>query len=203
MLALHGFDAYGLEISQTAVSEAERYASAEMADPGTHNFAPARNREGKQPGAVRFVEGDFFVSDWQSGEGGDAQFDLIYDYTVRVPFYFVVRCLRLTAQFLCALHPARRRDWSSRMASLLKKGGLLVCLEFPMYKDPKLPGPPWGLKGVHWDLLSRGGDGLAAGDAGEESGSSNGQFTRELYIKPERTYEMGKGTDMLSVYVRK
>lgn len=89
------------------------------------------------------------------------------------------------------------------MASLLKKGGLLVCLEFPMYKDPKLPGPPWGMKGVHWDLLSRGRDGLVAGDAGEEPESSNGEFTRELYIKPERTYEIGKGTDMLSVYVRK
>lgn len=84
MLALHGFDAYGLEISQTAVSEAERYASAEMADPGSHNFAPAGNCKGKQPGAVKFVEGDFFVSDWQNGEGGDAQFDLIYDYTVCV-----------------------------------------------------------------------------------------------------------------------
>lgn len=73
-----------------------------------------------------------------------------------------------------------------------------------MYKDPKLPGPPWGLNGVHWDLLARGGDGLVTGgekEAGEEL--PEGQFTRRLYIKPERTYEMGKGTDMLSIYVRK
>lgn len=74
-----------------------------------------------------------------------------------------------------------------------------------MYKDPKLPGPPWGLNGVHWNLLSRGGDGLVTsdGDEAENEKLSEGQFTRKLYIKPERTYEMGKGTDMLSVYVRK
>lgn len=87
------------------------------------------------------------------------------------------------------------------MASLLHPGGLLVCLEFPMYKDPTLPGPPWGLKGVHWDLLARGGDGLVSGESGEEG--SDGMFTREIYMQPERTYEMGKGTDMVSVYVRK
>jgi len=73
-----------------------------------------------------------------------------------------------------------------------------------MYKDPRAPGPPWGLRGVHYDLLSRGGDGWVSGDAEEAEGeSSNGEFTRKLYFQPERTYEMGMGTDMLSVYVRK
>lgn len=73
-----------------------------------------------------------------------------------------------------------------------------------MYKDPKLPGPPWGVNGVHWDLLARGGEGLVTGDVGGAAGElPEGQFTRRVYIKPERTYEMGKGTDMLSVYARK
>lgn len=89
------------------------------------------------------------------------------------------------------------------MASLLKEGGLLVCLEFPMYKDPELPGPPWGVNGVYWDLLARGGDGLLPQNMGDEEKPLEGKFTRRLYIKPERTYEVGKGTDMLSVYVRK
>lgn len=90
------------------------------------------------------------------------------------------------------------------MASLLNKGGLLVCLEFPMYKNPKAQGPPWGLKGVHWDLLSRGGDGWVDGNAREVEGeSAKGEFTRKLYYQPERTYDMGMGTDMLSVYIRK
>ena len=73
-----------------------------------------------------------------------------------------------------------------------------------MYKDPKLPGPPWGLSGVHWNLLAEGGDGFASeeGDSGSK-GQKRGQFRRMLYVKPARSYENGRGTDMLSVYVKK
>lgn len=48
------------------------------------------------------------------------------------------------------------------MADLLSPNGTLVCLEFPLYKDPKLPGPPWGLNGVYWNLLVQGGTGIVA-----------------------------------------
>lgn len=95
------------------------------------------------------------------------------------------------------------------MARILKPGGLLICLEFPLYKDPKLPGPPWGLKGVHWNLLSQGGDGVVSGEVGDEgkeknvSRSERGNFRRELYVKPARSYDVAKGTDMISVYSRK
>lgn len=95
------------------------------------------------------------------------------------------------------------------MARILKPGGLLICLEFPLYKDPKLPGPPWGLKGVLWDLLAQGGDGVVLGEVGDEgkeksvTGSGMGNFRRELYAKPARSYEIAKGTDMISVYSRK
>lgn len=113
-------------------------------------------------------------------------------------------------QFLCALHPSQRRSWASRMASVLKPWGLLICLEFPLYKDPTLPGPPWGLKGVHWDLLSIGDSGIIAGSVGEDGkevkadvGTERGEFHRVLYSKPVRSYEVAKGTDMISVYVRK
>lgn len=88
------------------------------------------------------------------------------------------------------------------MASLLSTDGLLTCLEFPMYKDRKIPGPPWGLNGVHWDLLERGGDGLVTNE--EATGvDGQGSFSRILYVKPERTHEAGQGTDMLSVYRKK
>lgn len=95
------------------------------------------------------------------------------------------------------------------MARVLKPGGLLICLEFPLYKDPKLPGPPWGLKGVHWNLLAQGGNGVitgAVGDDGKEidaSEAESGEFRRIAYVKPARSYEVAKGTDMLSVYERK
>lgn len=93
------------------------------------------------------------------------------------------------------------------MSQLLHPGGLLVCLEFPMYKDTSLPGPPWGLNGVHWDLLARGGDGITNITKEEEDEDSgiqlSGQFRRAQYFRPIRSYPSGKGTDMLSIYVRR
>ncbi|ODM16656.1 hypothetical protein SI65_08163 [Aspergillus cristatus] len=130
MLALHGFDAYGLDISATGVAAAEAFASKELQNPSAANFGPNHdNKEFQSPGNVKFLEGNFFASEWENEAGGE--FDLVYDYT-----------------FLCALHPTMRKNWAARMASLLDKDGLLTCLEFPMYKDRTLPGPPWGLNGA-------------------------------------------------------
>lgn len=81
MLALHGFDAYGLDISATGVAEAEAFASKELQNPGAANFGP--NHDGKENqscGEVKFMQGDFFKPDWEKEVGG--KFDLIYDYTV-------------------------------------------------------------------------------------------------------------------------
>ncbi|KAL3488602.1 S-adenosyl-L-methionine-dependent methyltransferase [Aspergillus germanicus] len=182
-LSLHGFDAYGLEISSTAVSEAQALAQTELASPSAENFGAHTTKSttalhgggadnlSLSPGTPRFLQGDFFDSSWSDALG--FRFDVVYDYT-----------------FLCALHSSMRGRWAERMEGLLKPGGLLVCLEFPMYKDTGLPGPPWGVNGVHWELL-------ADGDSGA------GSFTRKVYVRPKRTYEVGKGTDMISVYERK
>ncbi|GES66376.1 thiopurine S-methyltransferase family protein [Aspergillus terreus] len=79
MLALHGFDAYGLEISATAVKEAQHYAMTEMKSPQAYNFGEGyQGAEKSTRGAVTFLEGDFFQSNWCTG----VEFDLIYDYTV-------------------------------------------------------------------------------------------------------------------------
>jgi hypothetical protein len=84
MLALHGFDAYGLEISDTAVKEAEKYASAELAKPSAYHFG-SEQRSSRTPGLVTFFQGDFFSSQWEFKGGIDenTKFDVIYDYTVR------------------------------------------------------------------------------------------------------------------------
>ncbi|KAJ5675660.1 hypothetical protein N7462_008557 [Penicillium macrosclerotiorum] len=193
MFALHGFDAYGLEISDTAVKEAEAYADIELKAPSPYNFS-SWQPESHSPGSVAFFRGDFFSSNWDFKGGVDetTKFDVVYDYT-----------------FLCALHPEQRLKWAASMSRILKPGGLLVCLEFPLYKDPKLPGPPWGVKGAHWDLLSRGRSGIITGEVGDDGKEKNfseeekGEFHRALYVKPARSYEVAKGTDMLSVYVRK
>lgn len=102
-------------------------------------------------------------------------------------------------QFLCALHPKVRRDWACRMSELLSPSGVLVCLEFPLFKEPHVRGPPWPLNNVHWNLLAEGGDGVAR-DGEEKTGEGKGRFVREERYKPTRSYEAGRGTDMISVW---
>lgn len=80
MLALHGFEVYGLEVSETGASVAREYARSELHNPQDYNFGShfKENPEvGK--GEVTILQGDFFKRDWEGG----MQFDLIYDYTVR------------------------------------------------------------------------------------------------------------------------
>lgn len=77
MLALHGFDAYGLEISADAVTAAEAYSASEVGAPSAHNFSSANRDSLGTPGGVTFFQGDFF-----NPLEGDMKFDLIYDYTV-------------------------------------------------------------------------------------------------------------------------
>ena len=102
-----------------------------------------------------------------------------------------------------------RKQWGAQMADKLRPGGLLVCLEFPLYKDPKIDGPPWGVSsGVYWDVLVRGGTGIIDQPIPEEvqdreCENANGKFSRVLYVKPRRSHVAGKGTDMLSVWRRK
>jgi len=37
----------------------------------------------------------------------------------------------------------------------------------------------------------------------DNSRPDEGLFKRLIYVKPERSYEIGRGTDMLSVWVKK
>jgi hypothetical protein len=93
-LSLHGFDAYGLEISATAISEAQALAQTELASPSAENFGARRTTSttalhghgndaedlSLSPGTPRFLQGDFFDSSWSDALG--VQFDVVYDYTV-------------------------------------------------------------------------------------------------------------------------
>lgn len=74
---------------------------------------------------------DFFKFEDEQGP-----FDVGYDYT-----------------FLCALHPSMRANWAAGWARLLRPGGRLVTLVFPVGKDPS-QGPPWGVTpDLYRDLL--------------------------------------------------
>ncbi|KAI1454974.1 S-adenosyl-L-methionine-dependent methyltransferase [Annulohypoxylon moriforme] len=184
MLALHGFDVYGLEVSERGAEAAREYATSQLFDPSEFNFGSEYDRSKVSAGKVQIVAGDFFKRDWEElcVEEGATGFDFIYDYT-----------------FLCAILPEMRKDWARRMSELLVPDGILVCLEFPLYKSLNDVGPPWGLRGVYWNVLARGGDGLIS-ESGEEGGLLNGKFKRDFYFKPPRSYENGRGTDMVSVW---
>lgn len=92
-----------------------------------------------------------------------------------------------------------RKDWARRMGELLAPSGILVCLEFPLFKEPSDPGPPWPLMGIHWNLLAEGGDGLVCHET-EGTETARGMFVREERYKPSQSYPQGRGTDMVSVW---
>lgn len=94
MLALHGFDAFGLEVSQTAIDIANKYAKEQLANPSDHYHGHSGTSHADNPmldgtgtGEARFILGDFFKRDWEKAcgdEDSEQGFDLIYDYTVRI-----------------------------------------------------------------------------------------------------------------------
>lgn len=94
-----------------------------------------------------------------------------------------------------------RKDWARRMADLLSPSGLLICLEFPMWKPLKAQGPPWGLNGVYSNLLRDGADGLVD-ESGQLTASREDQgiFERILYWSPPQSFEQGREEDMISIW---
>lgn len=89
MLALHGFDAYGLEVSEKGSKTADGYAASELKNPNRINFGEDGSWLEGQRGSCEIVAGDFFKRDWESAcaTSGATGFDLIYDYTVRYKSY--------------------------------------------------------------------------------------------------------------------
>lgn len=84
-----GYDVVGLEISSSALDAARQYLN--RVDEALHAEQPPGDNEAMKfwvenqspsPGRVNWVSGDFFSDDWLA-DAGD-QFDLIFDYTVRL-----------------------------------------------------------------------------------------------------------------------
>ncbi|KAF9456877.1 S-adenosyl-L-methionine-dependent methyltransferase [Collybia nuda] len=79
-------------------------------------------------GSVNFSTGDFFALDPLEEE----KLDVIYD-----------------CAFFVAIPPSRRPEWSRQMANLVKPGGYLITLIFPM--DPLSDiGPPYSVRPSHY-----------------------------------------------------
>ena len=76
LLASFGYDAYGLDVSSTAVELCREFAAVNK------NEYPTRD-DNTGPGTATFLSGDFFQDDWVGDIEGGQTFELIYDYTVR------------------------------------------------------------------------------------------------------------------------
>lgn len=74
-LASCGYDAYGLEVSPSAIEACKQYEREHGAE------YPARDEKIGR-GQVHFILGDFFKDDWLRGVDGPPTFDFIFDYTV-------------------------------------------------------------------------------------------------------------------------
>ena len=183
LLAAHGYDAFGLDSSPLAIESARALVGAEDFE----QRYPLRDGVDSR-GTASFVKADFFANDFfAETEGG--KFDLIYDYT-----------------FLCALPPPLRPKWAKRMNELLAPGGYLVCVEFPLQKDPKLGGPPHGLsKELYEELFSRPGHEVVYDEAGcvrpdGSGGVAKDALERVQRLTATRTHVVGQDPDCVSIW---
>ncbi|KAH7130285.1 S-adenosyl-L-methionine-dependent methyltransferase [Dendryphion nanum] len=177
LLAAHGYDAYGIEVSENAVKAAEEW----LKNPGEGKEGEYTTRDAKVGrGVAKGLLGDFFKDDWATEIGGIGEgFDLIYDCT-----------------FLSALPPSLRAPWALRMSQLLSPTGVLVCLEFPTHKPPKSGGPPWALPSVVYEeLFKRPGEEIRYDEDGkvicEDRAKNKNTLSRVAYWKPARTHQVG------------
>jgi methyl halide transferase len=85
---------------------------------------------------VKLISGDFF----KTADLEKDSFSFIFDYT-----------------FLCAMQLHKRNDWANRMKELIKPGGMLMTLMFPLQDHDLEKGPPFPLSvETYYDLLRDG-----------------------------------------------
>ena len=95
------------------------------------------------------------------------------------------------------------------MSKLLSPTGRLVCLEFPTYKDPADGGPPFALPPEVYEVhLEKPGQDIPYDEKGKiildrENLVGEGGLERVAHFQPERTFEIGRGTDWISVWKKR
>jgi hypothetical protein len=89
------------------------------------------------------------------------------------------------------------------MSNLLSPTGKLICLEFPLYKEASLGGPPFALREESYlQHLSWPGDKLDYKDGYvvPKEGHNEASLVRVDRWFPKRTHKAGEGTDHISVW---
>jgi methyl halide transferase len=211
LFAAHGYDAYGIEISENAQKTAQEW----LKNPGEGKEGEYKVQDEKVgKGVTQVLLGDFFKDEWAGEAGGIGEgFDLIYDNTVSVQLGLVCGSVDKQLQFLSALPLSLRAAWAQRISQILATTGILICLEFPTHKPPKSGGPPWALPSpVYEELLKRPGDEIQYDEEGKlvkdaNRQESNKALVRIAHWKPSRTHAVGiiKGEvkDWVSVWKHK
>jgi hypothetical protein len=81
LFAAHGYDSFGLEVSESAVKAADEYLKDPGEGPLEGEYKVADEKNGR--GVTKCLLGDFFTDEWLNGTGGlKGGFDVIYDNTV-------------------------------------------------------------------------------------------------------------------------
>lgn len=97
-----------------------------------------------------------------------------------------------------------RPAWAKRMSELLSPDGRLICLEFPLYKEPSLGGPPFALRDeTYVQHLNHPGEAIEYDQNGfvvPKDGHSEISLQRMERWLPKRTHKAGEGTDHISVW---
>ena len=87
LLASFGYDAWGLDVSETAVKRC-----LEEQKTNAHKY-PAKD-ESTGSGTSTFLTGNFFSDEWSKSIPGRGKFELIFDYTVKqTRAYLSLRCI--------------------------------------------------------------------------------------------------------------
>lgn len=109
----------------------------DLAPTAVKRFETLREQRGLGEARARIALRDFF--EFSRDDAHQSAYDLIWDYT-----------------FLCAIQPSQRADWAEAMARLVRPGGVLLTLLFPIrdFDDPSPtldtdPGPPFRLHLEH------------------------------------------------------
>lgn len=96
LFSAHGYDAHGLEISDTAL-EVARATEKEKKMEGVYE-----TKKGMERGTVKWLKGDFFKDEFLKDVEGEGQFDLIYDYTVcsiLPPYHGLLELMTFSSSF--------------------------------------------------------------------------------------------------------
>ena len=110
-----------------------RVIANDLAPSAERHFVRARNAQGLAAKQVQLVIGDFFELGPELAQKASSEarsFDMIWDYT-----------------FLCALPRDLHDQWVTQTAALLRPGGTLAHLCFPIAPNkPRDQGPPFALE---------------------------------------------------------